>query len=175
MQAVVNEHDALSMALILAIHIAALCLDIVCCYLPPKEPAGSGVKGINSLLVCLISEQPLLLPYPVASPGHACPQEGCVMQATTTSWLTSQLERMVSYIAPLHFWLSCMQLHLAVIEEIQTSVIIILNVQLTWTKLPARWRHPTSGCPGSSCSRLHWASPGNPPCTALDLPPQSPL
>ena len=86
----------------------------------PKNLQGQVSRGKFSLMVYLTLEQPFLLPNPVASPGHACPQEKCVMKATMTSWLTLHLERMVSYIAPLHSWLSCMQLRLAVIEKFKS-------------------------------------------------------
>ena len=80
----------------------------------PKNLQGQGVEVL--LLVYLNLEQPFLLPYPVGFPAHAYPQKECVMKATTITWLTLHLERMVSIMAPLQFRLSCMQLQLAVIE-----------------------------------------------------------
>ena len=64
----------------------------------PKNLQGQGVEVIS--LVYLNLEQPFPLPYPVAFPGHAYPQQECVMKATMTSWLTSHLQRMASYMAP---------------------------------------------------------------------------
>lgn len=38
-QAVIDKHHSLRVALVLAIHIAALRLDVICCNLPPKKAA----------------------------------------------------------------------------------------------------------------------------------------
>ncbi len=38
-QAIVYQHHPLGVALVLAVHIAALCLDVIRCDLPPKEAA----------------------------------------------------------------------------------------------------------------------------------------
>lgn len=62
MQAVVNEHDALSVALVLAIHIAALRLDVVRRYLPPIEPARSGCQGFIAGLFEFGAAFPAALP-----------------------------------------------------------------------------------------------------------------
>lgn len=91
MQAVVNEHDALSVALVLAIHIAALCLDVIRCYLPPKEPAGSGVKGkiftdgLFDFRAAFLVAQPSSFSWACLSTGEVCHESHNDIMAHITS------------------------------------------------------------------------------------------